>query len=129
MKVSLDKGYEKYFTIEDLGRAKEVIKYEKENDGFTAKDWAEYAVKEALRGTDDWLDKIVSAEAYATKNRRVLDAYGDDTGTIDVWVEAVAKTAFGYIEIGAYLSDIWDTGDTPYKEHMYIRYYKHVEAV
>lgn len=46
---------------------------------------------------------------------------------MDVWVEATAKTYFGFVEVGAYLSDIWNTGAVKYTEHMYIKYYKAVD--
>lgn len=54
MKVTLQKDYRSTYTLEDLDRAKTVINYEKNEDGeMSAKDWAEYAVNEALREYKD----------------------------------------------------------------------------
>ena len=122
MKVTLEKEYKKYYTLEDIDRAKEVIRYEKE-DEETAKGWAEYAVREALREENDYLDRIIEADARTARNCRAWNLYGETTGDMDTWITATAKTSLGFIEVGAYLSDIWQTGATPYKHHMFIAYY------
>lgn len=127
MKVRLEKDYKRFYTIEDLERAKMVISYEKE-DGETAKGWAEYAVREALKGKNDWLSEIITADAQTAKNCRAWNAYGDDTQDMDVWLNIVARTAFGFITVGAYLSDIWQTGAVEYKNHEYIRYFTEATA-
>ena len=120
MKVTIERGYKDFYTLTDLESAKAIIKAEKE-DEWTAKDAAEYAVKEALSGTDDYLDKVIEATARTAKNSRIHDAHGEGTGMMDVWIEATARTRKGYVEVGAYLSDIWQTGGTPYKHQMFIR--------
>ena len=126
MKVKLQKDYKCYYTFVDLEIAKRVISETKE-DEYTAKEWAEYAIREALRGTNDYIEEVIRASAETAKNRRANDAYFEGSRDMDVWVEATAKTTWGFIEIGAYLSDIWQTGGTPYKQHMYIQYYKRAE--
>ncbi len=126
MKVKLEKDYRKNYTLDDLDRAKKVIAYEKENDEDTAKGWAEYAINEALNGLNDYIVEILKADATTAKNGRAFDLYGEGTDNMDVWVEATAKTDFGFIEVGAYLSDIWQTGAVKYTEHMCIKYYKAV---
>ena len=42
---------------------------------------------------------------------------------MDIWISAIAKTGLGFIVIGAYLSDIWQTGAERYADNMYIKYY------
>ena len=126
MKVRMADDYKKFFTLEDVARAKMVIKYEKENDEDTAKGWAEYAVNEAAKGLHDYCVEIMKAEAKTAKNYRAWNAYGDGTEDMDVWIEATAKTCDGFIEVGAYLSDIWQTGAVEYTHHMYVKYYKAV---
>ena len=130
MKVTMQKDYRKYYTLEDVDRAKAVIAYERE-DEMKITDYAAYAVNEALKTEDriyaDYLREVIKTEAHTAKNCRVWQLYGEETGDMDVWVEATAKTADGFIEVGAYLSDIWQTGATPYKQHMYIQYYKRAE--
>lgn len=126
MKVKLQKDYKCYYTFQDLEIAKRVIAETKE-DEFTAKEWAEYAIREALKGTNEYCWEVITATAETAKNYRANDAYFEGSRNMDVWVEALAKTSYGMIEIGAYLSDIWETGGTPYKQHIYIQYYKRAE--
>ena len=127
MKVTLEKNYRKYYTLEDLDRARKVIAAEKETD-CTPKEYAEMAIREALKdddgNADDYIVEIFKAEAHTAKNRRIWNVYGstdDYTEDMDIWIEFVAELGQGYIKGGAYLSDIWQTGGTDYREHMYIR--------
>ena len=126
MKVTLEKNYRKYYTLEDLDRAKRVIAAEKEDES-TVKEWAEMAIREALKNDDgiatDYIVRILYAEAHTAKNHRVWNLWGDDleTENMDVWIEFAAELENGFIKGGAYVSDIWQTGGTDYREHMYIR--------
>lgn len=130
MKVTLQQDYRKWYTLEDIDHAKAVIASCKE-DETKITEWAAYAVSEALKNEDrvhaDYLREVIKAEAHTARNCRARQLFGEETGDMDVWVEATAKTADGFIEVGAYLSDIWQTGATPYKQHMYIQYYKRAE--
>lgn len=131
MRVTLEKNYRKYYTLEDLDRARKVIAAEKEYDDCPVKEWAEMAIREALKNddgiTEDCIVEIFKAEAHTAKNCRVWNAYGycdpeeANTQDMDVWIEFAAELGQGYIKGGAYLSDIWQTGGTDYREHMYIR--------
>lgn len=131
MKVTLEKNYRKYYTLEDLDHAKRVIAAEKEDD-CPVKEYAEMAIREALKNDDgiyeDYIVEIFKAEAHTAKNNRIWNQYcmSDDdpdheTGNMDVWIEFAAELEQGYIKGGAYLTDIWQTGGTDYREHMYIR--------
>lgn len=126
MKVTLEKDYRKFYTLDDLDRAKKVIVAEKETD-CTPKEYAEMAIREALKNDDgiaeDWIVEILKAEAHTAKNHRVWNLWGDsmETETMDVWIEFAAELTNGFIKGGAYLSDIWQTGGTDYRGHMYIR--------
>lgn len=128
MKVKLEESYRDFYTLTDLERAKAVIKAVAE-DTETAKGWARYAVAEALKKDTDSCRDIITASAHTAKNCRAWNAYGTEQNSqdMDVWVEALAKTWHGYIEVGAYLTDIWQSGGTPYAEHMYIRRFKEVQ--
>lgn len=125
MKVTLEKNYRAYYTLDDLDRAKAVIASEKAADDFKPEDWAEIAIREALRGTDDYMDEILTATAETAKNSGVWDAYDEGTKDMDVWIRCTAKTArCGFIEIGTYLSDLWKVDSiTPIYDRMYIRYF------
>lgn len=132
MKVKMDRNYRKYYTLEQVDQAKAVIAWEKE-DEETAAGWARYAVNEALKGTGvsaaDWMDGwILKADATTARNGRAWNQYGEGTGDMDIWIDAVVRTGEGFLEVGAYLSDIWLTGATDYRQHMYIKRYATVEA-
>ncbi len=134
MKVKLEERYKEFYTVLDAEIAKAVIASEKD-DEWTAKEWAEYAIREALKESDgsykDYLKEVLKAEAHTAKNRRVWNVYpiGDETNNgdsrdMDIWIEAVAETDSGFIKVGAYLSDIWGTcGELTYQWHEYIEYY------
>ena len=123
MKATLQKNYRQLYTLEDLDRAKMVIEHEKE-DEETAKGWAAYAVREALKGKDDYLTEVIKATAETAKNFRAWNEYGEGTEDMDIWIEATAETGHGFIKVGAYLSDIWQSGAVAYKHQMFIKYYK-----
>lgn len=123
MKVRLEKDYRKLYTLEELDMAKAVIANEKEYDEESPKEWAEYAAREALKGEEDYLIEVLSAEATTAKNRRnTWDRFCEGSGQMDVYIRFLAETTKGFIKGGAYLSDIWQSGGTEYKQHMYIRY-------
>ncbi len=123
MKVKLDKNYRSIYTLEEFDMAKRVIANEKEYDEESPKGWAEYAAVEALRGEDEYLVEVLSAEATTAKNRRIeWDRFCEGSGQMDVYIRFLAETTKGFIKGGAYLSDIWDRGGTEYKQHMYIRW-------
>lgn len=123
MKVTLPKDYRRTFTLEELDIAREIIRDMKDDDGTPA--WyAEVAVDHWLQKKDDFKQEVIRASAVIAKNCRVWDAYGDGTGCMDIWVEAVAKTWGGYLELGAYLTDIWNIGgDADFTQHMYAQYF------
>ena len=123
MNVKLEKDYRKYYTLEEFDMAKAVIAYEKEYDEESPKGWAEYAAMEVLKGEDEYLIEVLSAEATTARNsRNTWDRFCEGSGQMDVWISFLAETTKGFIRGGAYLSDIWDTGATEYKKHMYIRW-------
>ena len=131
MKVTLQKDYRQFYTLEDLDRAKMVIASEKEDESTIAS-WAVYAVNEVLNylnngmGGYAYADEkdILKATARTAKNCRAWNEYGEGSQNMDVWIEATAQTYNCFIEIGAYLSDIWQTGATPYADHVYYRVFE-----
>lgn len=126
MRVKMPKDYKMWMTVAEAEQAKLVIAYEKEYDDEKVEAWAEMAANEALRGTSDYVSEILKAEAEICKNGRIYDRYSEGTGMIDVWIRGVAKTGTGFLEFGACLSDIWETGGTEYKSEMWIQEYKRV---
>lgn len=123
MKVRLEDNYKSIYTLEDLEKAKAIIRYEKD-DEETAKGWAGYAAGEALKDTGDVVRRVIEADARTAKNCRIWNEYGEGTGDMDVWIEGLAETSDGFIQVGAYLSDIWQTGTKDYMTNMWIERYK-----
>ena len=83
-----------------------------QEDASKPADMAEMAIREILKGTDDSVSResILSAKARVALNCRIQDLYFEGSEDYDVWIEATARTAEGFIEVGAYLSDIWQIG-------------------
>lgn len=123
MKVTLAKDYRKFYTLNELDIAKEIISCAKE-DGATVKDYAEIAIREALRGKGDYIEEVLKATAQTANNCRVWDRFFDGSESMDIYIEATAETSYGFIKIGTYLSDIWEIdGSANIQERMYIKYY------
>lgn len=123
MKVTLPKDYKNIYTLNQVEQMKMVINFEKE-DEETAKGWAEYAINEAIRNDHSSIVEIFKVTAEANLNNRIRDAYGEGTGMADVYIIAIAETTSGFIKVGAYLSDIWQTGTVEYRHHEFIQKYK-----
>lgn len=121
MKVTFEENYKDLYTINEVEAAKIVIKFEKE-DAEDVREWARTAAAEALKDLRDHVDRIIEASAETTRNHRVTDCYGEGSAHMDVWVRGIAKTCCGYLEFGAYLSDIWQTGAEDYRNRMWIDY-------
>ena len=121
--ITFPKDYKKYMTISEVEAAKAMIAEQREEEETTA-GWAEYAVREALKDTGDYLDRILEAKAEISGNSRVWNAYNLDSGKLDIWIEATARTGNGFIIVGAYLTDIWQSGAVDYKGQMWIRYFQ-----
>lgn len=126
MKVKLEDRYRELYTVAELDLARRIIKQEASDDECTARDWAEYAAREALRNGNVYVREVVVASAHTARNCRAWDSYFEGSGHMDVWVEGLAETSEGYVKFGAYLTDIWQTGAVPYRDHMYVVRYKEV---
>ena len=125
MKISFPKGYKTWMTLEDVDRTKEVAAGEKE-DVFTPKDYAEMAANMALKHESDYFEKVLEAKAEFARNARIWNDYTDNSGNMDIWISATVKTAKGFMEIGAYVTDIWQRlgSDYDYRDQMYIVKYR-----
>lgn len=124
MKVTISRESEKVITLAEEQDAKEIIRSMAE-DGFSAEDYAALALTLAA---DENIDKenILSCRAYIARNSRIWNAYHENSGGLDVWIEAVAMAWNRVFEIGCYLTDIWQIGSDDetnaiIRSHMYIR--------
>lgn len=76
-------------------------------------------------------DEVIKSFAYVTKNCHAWNVFGDESGNIDIWIEATLFNSYSsennggvFHMIGAYLSDLWQsTGNNreELKSRMYIR--------
>ena len=123
MKIKMTPN-KKEFTLNDIEAMELVIDLER-HDACDAKGWSEFAIREALKNDFPYsIIKIYEATATTALNCRIWDAYGDGTRSADVWIETVAETTAGFIRVGAYLTDIWQTGSIDYKDKLFIELYK-----
>lgn len=109
MKVKIRKD-DRRFLQEHI--AEHMVDVMAQEDASKPAEVAEMAIREILKGTGDLVSRkpILKAEARVALNCRIQDLYFEGSEDYDVWVEATARTAYGFIEIGAYLSDIWQIG-------------------
>ena len=122
MKVTLTKEYKKYFTLEDLENAKEIIR-DMKDDESTAAEYAKYAIDHYLDPKNDYCVEVLKASAEVLNYYRAHDVFNDHSNNLDIMITATAKTRHGYIEIMAYISDIWQTGEIDYRNNIYAEYF------
>ena len=123
MKVTISAESKRVVTMEEMKMAKEIVQAMKE-DELTAAEYARIAVV----AFGDGCEKVYEATAEIAKNCRAWDNYEEGSGTLDIWIEATARTWNGFVEIGAYLTDIWNiSGDNDQTEHMFIQRFERVK--
>lgn len=130
MKVRLTKEAKKWLTLEQAPIAHQIIKGEKENE-TTAAEYAEMVIRAVYFGSV-WDVEVLKADASIAGNCRIWNQYGDESGTLDIWIDATAYVDNGnseFIIIGCYFSDICQLSGN-YEDnqdlisHMYIRRFK-----
>ncbi len=126
MKVKFTEESKKIFTVAELPIAKQVIKEinEMSDDGFSSDLDILKNIFQASR--------VIEATATLVKNGRIWQQYNSESRDFDVWFTALLHDSYNsiYYEVGAYLSDIWQsTGDNreELKSHMFIREHRLVE--
>lgn len=129
MKVTLLKEDKKLITMADAPIVRQIIADMKE-DTSTPADYADIAIRAAYDGKAYSIE-VLKASAKISTNCRVLNALTENSGKLDVWIEASAYVNGNeFIMIGAYLSDIWRISCDNRKEiasNMYIRKFKEVK--
>ncbi len=129
MKVRLEKEEKKYITLEEAPIAREIITSMKEDES-TVEEYAEMAIRAVYDG-NAWNIDTMRATAKIAKNNRAWNEYSNNSGYLDIWIEATAHVNTDeFIMIGVYLSDIWKiTGynNEEIASHMYIRKFKEVK--
>ena len=123
----------KIVTAYDVEKSREIIRDMREDESTPA-EYLETAAR-SLGGV--YHADIVNATARVACNRRAWDAYSVGSGDLDVYIEGLAKVEYfdggrygaAYVEIGAYLSDIWhltgsDDEDITTTGFFYLTWYK-----
>lgn len=130
-KVRLDPESKKFFTVEEYQTAKKLVNEFNAKKGSLSEDcpanyYAELAVN-ALCG-DNACIAVLETTAEVQLNARAWNVFFDGSARLDVWVRATARVRIdgdiGYVDVGAYLSDIWNVTGSDTDEihsHAYIR--------
>lgn len=109
MKVTINNESKNCLRVAELPEAKAIVKALKDGDEYTPAQYLTMAINCIGFG---WTHTVYEATAIISKNTRAWNNFSDCSGEIDVWIQGVAKTTSGFVEIGAYLTDIWAiTGD------------------
>jgi hypothetical protein len=76
-------------------------------DGFTLKDYGK-KIADAMGENYLYSVKVFEPQAEIAKNMRVMDAFADGSGNLDVWISCYifGETICG--EFGAYITDLWN---------------------
>lgn len=114
MKVTFEENYKKFYTVEQSEQAKKVIQFEKENDSFTPKDWAQYALNELCHYYGWTTDCVIDAYATTCISNKRTNYFGEDSGMMNVKIYGLGKIfdhGTAYVEFSALLSDVANVGD------------------
>lgn len=101
MKVTLTKEAMDYITMAEAKEARRIIKEMK--DDTYIEEYAESAA--VLAGGNDSYE-ILKADAKISKNSRVWNYYGDNTGNLDIW-------------------SVYDCTKDEIRSHMYVNSYQY----
>ena len=127
MKIRMPKDFKKYYTLEELEQMKTIrANLKKWEEETPAEEWLKMAARDIIRGEGDHILEVLKAEAKFAGNCRVWNAYGEDTGRMDIWIEGVVQCFDQILEIGAYLTDIWaiDGRNEAVRDNAYVVRYK-----
>ena len=127
MKVTINNESKKYITLSMLDAARRVVS-ECKIDECSAADYASFAVNAIGAAYDiGRCVKVLEVSARVAGNCRAWDVW-EDSENLDVWIEGTARTADGFCDFGAYISDIWqlsaDNSKQIARDHMYKAIYK-----
>lgn len=127
MKIRITKEAKKWLTLAQAPIARKMVQDGKDPDvygGFTNEELVMSAANAFLSYHADHgaakkcglTKRVLEATAEICNNQRLDDYYLDGSGIMDVWVEGIVKCYTGYLEIGAYLSDIFALGPDEARE-------------
>ena len=124
MKIQMTEDSRKIITLADMPAVRRLIREMKEDNYI--KEYGGMAARVASGEYDTF--EILKAEAEVAKNNRVFNAFFDGSENLDIWCRFYAYNSYyGFYEIGAYITDIWNiTGDNSdeIRQQMYINAFR-----
>ena len=137
MKVTIKKESLDILTVNEHERAKQIVR-DMRDDEMSAKDYAGYAASAILccgrYGKYDFVREILKADASICRDSATdWDRFGEGCGYLNVWIDAIAETADGFLKFGCLLTDVWnlDSSDemrNALADHAYIQYYTNAQS-
>ncbi|MBR0283246.1 MAG: hypothetical protein IJQ81_16920 [Oscillibacter sp.] len=118
MKVQITKDAKKWLTLAEAPVARAIVADFKDPEMY-GNERAEELIERAARAYLDatgycdkigYVEKALTAKAEIAGNQRVHNYYFADSGRLDVWIQGAVELSRGFLEIHAYLSDIWALG-------------------
>lgn len=124
MKIQINKESKQVLIVSEMPIVKQIIKdYKDNNDDLS---WDLEILKNIFSA-----DEIINSTAIISKNCRVYNYFNDESGNIDIWINATLYCSYSsenkggvFYIVGAYLSDIQQSTGDNWKElqtRMYIR--------
>lgn len=110
MKVKVTETSKKCINLADVPAMESVIEM-MENDASTLREYADTAIRIIYNELVSDV-KILDADAEIAKNCRIWNRFSEESKDVDVFIRAIAfvdKREF--IQIGAYITDIWDLNE------------------
>lgn len=110
MKVKVTETSKKCINLADVPAMESVIEM-MENDASTLREYADTAIRIIYNEIVSDI-KILDTDAEIAKNCRIWNRFSEESKDVDVFIRAIAfvdKREF--IQIGAYITDIWDLNE------------------
>ena len=121
MKIRISKESKKWMTLAQAPVARQMVLDGKDPEMYgnitneecvelAAIAWLEYHREHNAKKKCGVPIHVLEASAKICNNQRLVDYWSKESGMLDVWVEGTVKCSRGFLEIGAYLSDILQLG-------------------
>ena len=119
MKIRIKKEDRQWMTLNEAEAARRIAEDLKEEDAAdlimrAARVWTELNYSSTKGKVRDLTEEVLKTEAKFARNERLsasLMYFDESAKSLDVWIEGLVATQWGFLEIHSYLSDIWAIGD------------------
>ena len=130
MIVNVTEESKRYLTMAEEPFVYKIVGDFQEQEEGEPGEYLDMAAQIVARKYGEYPKKVIFARAEIAKNERICNIHGEGTENLDVWIEGLVQTDSSYIELGAYITDIWDISgvnrahDDQLVSHMYVRRFK-----